>query len=151
MFSLKKFVPFDYSKQKVFVQNDDKAFVKSVSIVIDQYDSKEFNLNDAGWPRNDIAQLARAQSKSEFDAIMSRLAVRDSGKSNFPDGMTDDQIYDTVRSRYAQSPLELEMFCEYSNGSMTDYLTSRFGNKVSTDGVKSSLENPVVQSEEHTE
>lgn len=140
MFSLKIFKPCDYSKVSSIVKSDNPDFLKSVSIVIDQYDSKEFNLNDAGWPRNDISQLARAQSKSEYDSIMARLAVRDSGKSNIVAGMTDEQIYDSVRPRYAQSPLELAMFAEYSNGSVSDYLISQYGKKVSTDDVKAQEE-----------
>lgn len=147
MFSLKKFEPCDFNKEKVILQSDNPDFVKSVSVVIDQYDAKEFNLNDAGWPRNDISQLARAQSKSEFDSIMARLSVRDGGKSNIADGMTDEQIYDTVRSRYAQSPLELEMFAEYSNGSISDYLTSRYGKKDNTDEVKQAVDTSAEKTE----
>ena len=37
---------------------------------IDQFDSKDFNTNDAGWIRNDISQLARATSQSQYDSIV---------------------------------------------------------------------------------
>ena len=46
---------------------------KSFQCTIDQFDSQDFNLNEAGWIRNDISQLARATSQSQYDAIMRRL------------------------------------------------------------------------------
>lgn len=142
MFGLVKNEDFQYGKDvKSIVRTDSKQFVKDVGIVIDQFDAQSFNLNDAGWPRNDIAQMARAQSKAEFDAIMQRLAVLDSQPSNIPNGMTDAQVYDTCRPRYSQSPLELEQFIEFSNGSLSDYLIQQYSkdSKSKTDDVKSEL------------
>ena len=137
MFGLVKNNDFQYGKDtKDVVRTDSKQFIKDVGIVIDQFDAQPFNLNDAGWPRNDISQMARAQSKAEFDAIMQRLSVCDSLPSNIPKGMSDAQVYDTCRPRYSQSPLELEQFIEFSNGSVTKYLEERYS-KNNTDSVKS--------------
>lgn len=136
MFGLVKNNDFQYGvDSKEVVHTESKQFIKDVGIVIDQFDAQSFNLNEAGWPRNDIAQMARAQSKAEFDAIMQRLAVRDSQPSNIPKGMTDAEIYDFCRPRYSQSPLELEQFIEFSNGSVTKYLEERYS-KNNTDSVK---------------
>ena len=41
---------------------------------VDQYDKQDFNLNDNGFIRNDICQLMRAQSQSEYDSKLRSLA-----------------------------------------------------------------------------
>lgn len=82
---------------------------------IDQFDSKDFNTNDAGWIRNDISQLARATSQSQYDAIVRRL-VELKQEGGIPDGMTIEQAISQIKPRYAQSPNELEDFIKMTNG-----------------------------------
>lgn len=99
----------DYFYQEV--KNDLPSYG---AVPVDQYDSQDFNLNDAGWVRNDISQLARAQSKAEFDMIMSRLTeVKSNG--GLPDDISIDDAIKSIRPRWCQSPNELEMFAEWTN------------------------------------
>lgn len=78
---------------------------------IDQYDAQPFNISESGHIANDITSLARAQSKQEFDMILSRLQQIE--KSNeLPLTMSDKERISLVRSRYTQSPTELMRFAE---------------------------------------
>ena len=86
----------------------ERLAIKQVAVV-DQYDAQPFNVNDVGTIRNDISALARAQSKSEFDMILARLNVTPDDKS-LPKELTDKDALKLVRSRYCQSPLELEQY-----------------------------------------
>lgn len=88
----------------------DKRVVRRLAFV-DQYDGQEFNINEAGYPRNDISSLARAQSKSEFDAILSRLTVTSDSKS-LPKDLSDKDALKLLRSKYTQSPNELMLYAE---------------------------------------
>lgn len=88
--------------------NEDKC---ACAVPIDQFDSEEFNKNDFGFIRNDISQLARAQSVQEYDLLMKRLAVLKSKGDVSPD-MTPEQAVSRVRSRYLQSPNELLSYAE---------------------------------------
>lgn len=89
-------------KPRFFVETN-----KRCSLVVEQFDGKDFNNNECGWTRNDISQLARAQSKQEFDMILSRLSELKPSS----DGITKDTI-DKIKPRYCQSPLELQVFAE---------------------------------------
>lgn len=82
-------------------------------VPIDNFDSQEFNLNDAGWVRNDISQLARAQSLQEYNLIMSRLQVLNESKS-LPENMTVEQAFKTIKPRFCQSPNEIEQWIEFT-------------------------------------
>lgn len=88
----------------------DKRILRRVALV-DQYDGREFNINEAGFPRNDISSLARAQSKSEFDAILARLNVTDSSQS-LPKDLSDKDALRLIKSKYTQSPNELEQYAQ---------------------------------------
>ena len=83
----------------------------ALAVPIDQYDSQDFNQNDFGYIRNDISQLARAQSVQEYDLIMKRLAVLKS-KGDIPADMKPTDAIARVRSRYLQSPNELLSYAE---------------------------------------
>lgn len=100
-------IPFFDISPKVVVNLCDK-------VAIDNYDSQEFNINDNGWIRNDISQLARAQSKAEFDAIMSRLNVVNQGKG-FPADISLEDAIASIKPRWCQSPNEIEQFAAYTN------------------------------------
>lgn len=96
------------------VYNDSARYVevknhKVRSIPVDSYDVKEFNLNDAGWPRNDISQLARAQSQSEYDSILRRL-VELKNTQTLPSDMKVKDAINLIKPRYVQSPNEINDF-----------------------------------------
>ena len=44
--------------------------VPALAVPIDQFDSEDFNMNDFGYIRNDISQLARAQSVQEYHLLI---------------------------------------------------------------------------------
>lgn len=98
-------------------------------VPIDQYDSKDFNLNEAGWVRNSIAQIARAQSIDEYNALASRLAeIRVS--DGIPDNITDEQAFDLIKPRYAQSANEVQQFMELSHDVYMKRLNDAYKNAV---------------------
>lgn len=89
----------------------------SLLVPVDQFDAQDFNKNDCGWTRNDIAQIARAQSLDEYHAIVDRLVeVRQQG--GLPDGITDREAFDSIKPRYAQSACEVENFVVLTNDSV---------------------------------
>lgn len=89
-------------------ENED---ICACAIPIDQFDSQDFNINDFGYPRNDISALARAQSQQEYDMLMKKLQVLKS-KGDVPADMKPQDAISRVRSRYLQSPNELLSFAE---------------------------------------
>lgn len=96
------------------VYNDSARYLevknhKVRSIPVDSFDVKEFNLNDAGWPRNDISQLARAQSQSEYDSILRRL-VELKNTQTLPSNMKVKDAINLIKPRYVQSPNEINDF-----------------------------------------
>lgn len=120
-------------ENSVFVYGQKSALKKpSYGVVpVDQYDSQEFNLNDAGWVRNDISQLARAQSKAEFDMLLSRLVeIKNSG--GLPDDMSVDDAINSIRPRWCQSPAELELFAEWTNSDIMSKLDEAYRKAVNT-------------------
>lgn len=86
----------------------DKKIVPYVQIM-DDYDSQEFNVNDAGFIRNDISQLARAQSQSEYEAMLRKLREMPV-TSGIPDDMPIEDAIAMIRPRHMQTPSELELF-----------------------------------------
>lgn len=79
---------------------------------IDQYAAEDFCKNDAGWSRNDLSQLARAQSYEMFQNLLSRLeTIQD--MPNLPQNLTPEKAVRLIRSRYLQSPNELQEFAEH--------------------------------------
>lgn len=101
--------------QEDYTDNKDIAVC---CVPIDQYDAESFNINDFGYTRNDISQLARAQSVQEYDMIMKRLQVLKSN-GDVPKDMNPQQAISRVRSRYLQSPNELLSYAEnLANGDL---------------------------------
>lgn len=92
---------------------------------IDQFDSQDFNTNDAGWIRNDISQLARATSQSQYDAIMRRL-VELKQEGGLPDDMPIEQAISQIKPRYAQSPNEIEDFVKMTNGDFMERVNEAY-------------------------
>lgn len=113
MFRLEKFL-FDVMPMTA---EQKKSFDKSVNICIDQFDAQDFNKNEAGFIRNDISQLARAQSQSEYDSIMRRLVeLRKDG--SIDDKTTDEEAFAQIIPRYSQHVSEINQWLEMSNGSV---------------------------------
>lgn len=81
-------------------------------VPVDNFDAQTFNLNDAGWSRNDICQLARAQSQSEYDAIMHRLVTLPD-KKGLSDSLSKAEKIRSIKPRYCQSNMELQSYAEY--------------------------------------
>lgn len=67
----------------------------------------EHNLNESGWPQNDISALMKATSAAEVDAILMRLnTMKDSG--SIPDDVSnEDAIRDYIVPRYVGTSSEL--------------------------------------------
>ena len=90
---------------------------------IDTFNSQDFNINECGFIRNDISLLARAQSQSEFDAIMRRIGSVEP-IYDVHDGETLQQAFDSIRPRHLQSSSELAAFAEnferYSQSAYSD-------------------------------
>lgn len=83
-------------------------------VAIDQFSGQDFNLNDAGWIRNDLSAAVRAQSLTEYQAIVNRL-VEIKQKGGIPDDMPLDEAISQIKPRWAQSPNELEIFMQMTN------------------------------------
>lgn len=82
------------------------------AVAVEQFSSKDFFNNPAGWTRNDLAAAAAAASKSEFDSILQRLSEND------PQFGLDDKValkdaYSRIRPRYCQTPSEIQDFVEH--------------------------------------
>lgn len=84
----------------------------NAAMVVDQFDGEDFNANACGWSRNDISQLARAQSKQEFDMYLSRLQEVKDQKSNLVDKLSLSENFGRIRPRYCQSFVETQQFAE---------------------------------------
>lgn len=93
-----------------------KLFERNMSMLVpvDQYDAQDFNLNEAGWVRNSIAQIARAQSMDEYNALAARM-VQVRVDNNLPEDVTDEQAFDLIKPRFAQSANEVQQFIEMSH------------------------------------
>lgn len=103
------------------VVDSPKEFVR----VVDQFDAQDFNENEAGWIRNDISQLARATSQSQYDAIMRRL-VELKQEGGIKEGTTVDEAISQIKPRYAQSPNEIEHFIALTNGNVMDKVNAAY-------------------------
>lgn len=103
------------------VEDSPKEFVR----VVDQFDAQDFNENEAGWIRNDISQLARATSQSQYDAIMRRL-VELKQEGGIKEGTTVEEAISQIKPRYAQSPNEIEQFIAFTNSNVMDKVNAAY-------------------------
>lgn len=103
------------------VADSPKEFVR----VVDQFDAQDFNENEAGWIRNDISQLVRATSQSQYDAIMRRL-VELKQEGGIKEGTTVEEAISQIKPRYAQSPNEIEQFIALTNGNVMDKVNEAY-------------------------
>lgn len=92
--------------------NDDasKQLVLNKIAAVENFDGQPFNINEAGFVRNDLSRLARAQTQQEFQLILSQLSERES--SSLPKDMPVADAIKLCRPRYAQSPSELAEYSE---------------------------------------
>lgn len=79
--------------------------------VVDQFQVEEFNLNDAGWPRNTIACLARCQTVEQYRALAERLVKRDI-VSDKNQKLTLKERFAAIRPRSCQTPADIELFAQ---------------------------------------
>lgn len=128
------------------VNNDSTRYAevknhKVRSIPVDSFDVKEFNLNDAGWPRNDISQLARAQSQSEYDSILRRL-VELKNTQTLPSDMKVKDAINLIKPRYVQSPNEINDFVNSLGSDTIASLELVYGKKQQDIGKDVKVDNP---------
>lgn len=133
---------------KYFIQNNLRPVPvcnKTVDFIagVDQYDSQDFNLNDCGFIRNDLCQLLRAQSQSEYDSLLRKL-VELPPSSSLPDDMPIDEAIASIIPRYTQSPSELSMYAEIV--AKRDMTTLHDAYEKSLNLKKSSSDSSVVES-----
>lgn len=96
---------YDYGE---LIEIDD--FNNSV-VFIDQSPSELFNLNEAGWPRNDISAYELASSEEEARLILQRL--QELNNDSIYDTMTEEEMFQCVTPRRATSdPVLFEKFQE---------------------------------------
>lgn len=119
-------------------------------LVVDDFDSKDFNLNDCGWPRNDISQLARATSQSQYDSIAKRL-VEMASEGNIKPGTSMEDAISMIKPRYAQSPNEIENYLQMTNSVVMKQMDAAY-QKALKDG-KIKVDQPQITPENpsHTE
>ena len=80
-------------------------------VYIDQSPSEPFNLNEAGWPRNDISAYELASSEEEAKLILQRL--QELNNDSIYDDMTEEEMFNCVTPRRATSdPVIFQRFCE---------------------------------------
>lgn len=93
-------------------QLDEKGNVKNV-YAVDQFPAKEFNLGFNGLPANDLTLLARAQSRTEYELILSRL--KEIQPNNAPVGLSDKEYLSRMVPNWVQWPSEIDRFMDYYN------------------------------------
>lgn len=71
---------------------------------VDQFPLQDFNINEFGYPYNDVSLLMRAQTKEEFDMLSSRL--QEIPSYDVDDGLTDEEKLSNLNSRYDQDVTE---------------------------------------------
>lgn len=113
-------------------------------VVIDQFDSQDFNLNESGWIRNSISELQRCTSKSQYDAIMAKL-VEIKSDGGIPEGMSVQDAISQIKPRWAQSPNEIEQFIAMTNGDVMTKLNEAYEKSVKKSVVDSRSEAPVSE------
>ena len=70
-------------------------------VFIDQSPSEPFNLNEAGWPRNDISAYELASTEEEARLILQRL--QEFNNDSIYDTMTEKEMFECVTPRRATS------------------------------------------------
>lgn len=78
---------------------------------------QDFELNDAGFPMNDISALNGAKSVQEYQMLLQKIQMY---QAENPDtsGLTVAQLINTVQPRFAQAPAEICQAAEYIGSRM---------------------------------
>lgn len=78
---------------------------------------QDFELNDAGFPMNDISALNGAKSVQEYQMLLQKIQMY---QAENPDtsGLTVAQLINTVQPRFAQTPAEICQAAEYIGSRM---------------------------------
>lgn len=97
------------SIKKSFVHEVDAKRAGEI-VVIDSFDTQDFNRAENGFIRSDISQLMRAQTREEYERLLSRMERLPVDKG-IGDMSVDDAMR-LIRPRYAQSANEVEAFAE---------------------------------------
>lgn len=93
---------------------------------IDQYDVQDFNLNDCGFPLNDIDKFERAQNASVREMLLKRMAKVSNAKF---DNRPTEEILATVTPNGCQSPAEVARFQSRLAQHYKDKLDARAASK----------------------
>lgn len=109
----------------VYICSTDKSF----TMTVDQFDSQDFNKNEAGWIRNDISQLARAQSLQQFDSLMRRLTQL-KAEGNIKEGTSIKDAITQIKPSWAQSPTEIQQFVEMTQPAVMEKLNLAYEQSV---------------------
>lgn len=97
----------------------------ALPVAIEQFGSKEFFKNYAGWTRNDINALQACTTKAQYDALIQRLSINDA-KFNVKEG---SKVVDALKSaipRWCQSPNELQAYAEQIAQDVIDTMPDDF-------------------------
>lgn len=133
-------------REDLILQFEDKTPAHEL-VCVDQFAAQDFNLNDCGWIRNDLSAAVRAQSLTEYQAIVQRL-VEIKSDGGIPDDMSIDEAISLIKPRWAQSPNELEIFMNMTNDGAMQHLTEAYekatSNKIVTEDIPQA---PVSRSE----
>lgn len=102
-----------FSQNVSIVKDKPKLLVPHIPVAVEQFVGKDFFKNAAGWIRNDLAALAMATSKSQYDAILQRL-TENKGIYTVKDGESLGKAIQAIKPRSLQSPVELQAYAEYA-------------------------------------
>lgn len=80
---------------------------------------EEFELNDSGFPMNDIAALNGAKSVQEYQILLQKIQMY---QAENPDtsSLTVEQLINTVQPRFAQTPAEIVQAAEFIGSRMNE-------------------------------
>lgn len=87
--------------------------VKSRTVCsIDQFSVQKFNIAETGFVRSPVAQLARCQTLAEYEALVKSIGVASASRGDYNDKLSLEDNFRLKKSRFAQSPCELERYAE---------------------------------------
>lgn len=90
-----------------------ESAVKSRTVCsIDQFSVQKFNIAETGFVRSPVAQLARCQTLAEYEALVKSIGVTKASHGDYNDKLSLEDNFRLKKSRFAQSPNELERYAE---------------------------------------
>lgn len=119
---------------KVQFGTDIKGAVDSSAVCsIDQFSVQKFNVGESGFVRSPVAQLARCQTLAEYEALVKSIGVTKSSRGDYNDKLSLEDNFRLKKSRYAQSPNELERYAEILAQYDSDKLDDAYRKALSSD------------------